>query len=64
MDPRDLKLCPFCGHKPKQSNKNDIPLYWVTCSNCGAVASVLDDRDKADASWNRRCPVPSLVPEP
>ena len=56
----ELKLCPFCGEKPKilRYNGDGKGRYQVKCRNsecnCNPYTSVYDDANKAIDAWNDR----------
>lgn len=49
----ELKLCPFCGAQPEQS---DVSEYYVECPSCGLQGPYgeLDTQESSVESWNRR----------
>lgn len=59
-----LKLCPFCGGKPRiQSHPiaQKKKQYAVQCQNCGARFWFFDKKYKAIEAWNRRVDDDSVV---
>lgn len=58
-----LKLCPFCGGKPKEDCSrygNGDAYAWIECAECGTstkrfkISLDYSARGKAEEVWNRR----------
>ena len=56
----ELKECPFCGGKPKLSNRLVVnglevkTVYHIYCTKCLAAIAEYDTEFSALAAWNQR----------
>jgi Lar family restriction alleviation protein len=54
----DLKPCPFCGtDKVVIIFYENVMMYCVYCTKCGAKADIEKKRDEAIEAWNRHAEV-------
>lgn len=50
---KDLKPCPFCGHR-SQTIKNSNRWGWFVSCQCAAVGPSSTTREGAIVAWNTR----------
>lgn len=68
----NLRLCPFCGGKPKlcRNGDTDSNIYYIECEVCESFAhrdgigtTLEDGIMEVSALWNRRDPA-AIIPDP